>query len=380
MNKKDMIGKIQAITEKAKLENRGFTDAEVAERDALKKNVSDLLAVEAAEQEDRSLAQKCEQAVTETRANRPVGGKDEAEVRMFQDIVFEKRDYAVGSTGFQLPTTINSSILNALQAINGLAANFPAETIQGFAQYDAFGDVTSAWVGEGVEVTAQTPSSSSFNLTPHALASMGKISERAMEASAAGFEQAFVQAFVDSIAKNTDIALWSGTGSNMPEGLAYGSGIDGALTTSSLTVSTGSIVVTQLAQAVTKVDAAYVYDLVAVIPNNVVGVLAGFTKTDGSSLNIVTAMGNKRYLNTGLGTIEIISPIGVTGAVTAGSVLGVLCSKREYKRVRFGGGAFRYKKLAERFATSLQTGHLVWSFEDAKIGRKAAFVKLIATA
>lgn len=377
----EKVAKFEALVKKVQSENRGFNDAEEAERTALEKEIrSEKAVIDAANlaAEFNTSAEK----VVENRAMPAItadAGID-AEVRKFKDFIYEKRDIAVGSLGFQIPTVINNSILTALNNIPGIEQAFGVQTVAGRAQFDALSNVVAGWIPEGTSLSAGADTTSSLFLSPIAVGALGTISERFENSSTQEFVNAFVATYANAVRVAKEKAFWSGTGSTVPYGLAVGDGIDGAVATSNLTISTGSLVNNQLATAVAKVSPEFAFDLVAVIPRNVVGILGAMSDTLGRNLGIITFENGKTWLNTSLGKLEVIQPAGVTAATTAGSVIGVIASKSQYKIAAFDNGAYRYKKLTELYATSLKTGHLTYQFADAGLGRKGGFVRLTATA
>lgn len=377
----EKVAKLDAILAKAKAESRGFTDAERAEQTALKNEIRSFDEVITAEAEMAEVRKVTEQVV-EQRAMPAVSvdSSKDAEIRKFMDYVYERREIAVGASGFQIPTVINNSILTALNNIPGIEQAFGVSSVAGRQQFDALNNVVAAWIPEGGSISVGTDSTGSLILAPKAVEALGAISERFENSSTQEFVNAFVATYANALRMAKETAFWSGTGSSVPFGLAVGDGIDGTPATSNLTISTGSIVSSQLATAVAKVAPEFAYDLVAVLPRNVVGILGAMSDSLGRNLGIITFEGGKTMLNTALGKLEVIMPAGVTAATTAGSVIGVLASKSQYKIAAFDNGQYRYKKLVEMYATSLKTGHLIYQFADAGLGRKGGFVRLTATA
>lgn len=377
----EALSRLENIKNKAVAEVRGFSEAEQAEQVALKK---DIASYDAVLSEVRSLDEmkKVSEKVVEQRLMPAVSsnsGLDE-EIRKFKDYIYEKREIAVGASGFAIPAVINNSILTALNNVPGIEQAFGVTPVSGKAQFDALSNVVASWIPEGGSISAGADTTASLILSPKAVGALGTLSERFENSTTQDFINGFVSTYANAIRIAKETAYWSGTGSTVPYGLAVGDGVDGAVATSSLTVSTGSIVNAQLATAVAKVAPEFAADIVAVIPRNVVGILGAMSDSLGRNLGIVTFENNKTWLNTSLGKLEVVQPAGVTAATTAGSVIGVIASKSQYKIAAFDNGAFRYKKLSELYATSLKTGHMTYSFADAGLGRKGGFVKLVATA
>lgn len=69
-----------------------------------------------------------------------------------------------------------------------------------------------------------------------------------------------------------------------------------------------------------------------------------------------------------------------TAASTVGTCVAVFGNLNQYRIAKFGNGAYFYKKLDQLYAASLSSGHLLSTFRDARIGRKSAFVKILAAA
>lgn len=376
--KNEALSQLETIVAKAKNENRAFTQEERSSFDKIEADIKSISEDIARETRANDLRKNVEQVV-EQRVLPAIGSKKDDMVEQFRNHVLrgafmEQRDLAVGS-GVLVPTQIDSAIRAVIAALPGVEAAAGAKSLTGFASYPAFLTATADWIAEGSAITPNDPSTASIDLKPFALGAIGKVTDRLANATGEDFVADFVGTFADAIYRKQEEAYWTGSGTNQPLGLAHGAGMDGALPTASVTLTSGSVVIKQLTNAIYAVPAENRAGAVFVATDTFLAAMAGMVASDGKPLNIVTFVNNVPYI---MGYRVISTP--ATAASTTGTCVAVFGNLNQYRIAKFGNGAYFYKKLDQLYAASLSSGHLLSTFRDARIGRKSAFVKILAAA
>lgn len=374
--KNEAIAQLEGIVAKAKTENRSFTAEERSSFDKIDAEIKTLgedIAREARSAEHR----KNVETVVEQRVLPAVGAKKDDTLTQFRDHVLrglEARDLATGN-GVLVPNTIDAALRAVVKALPGIEAEAGVKVIRGFESYPIFGDASAAWIAEGDSITPGDVSTGSISLKPFALAAIGKISDRLSAATNEDFVTDFVDAFGEAIYLSQETAYWSGSGVNQPEGLMTATGVGSAIKSGSVSVTSGSVVVKQLADLTYKMSPEFRSGAVFVVCNAFLGALAGMVDTSGRPLNIVTFVNNVPYIN---GIKVVVSPVAV--AATDGNTVGALVNLKQYRIGAFGNAAYTYKRLGELYAASLNSGHLVTTFKDARLGRAKGIVRIVAAA
>jgi HK97 family phage major capsid protein len=375
----NLLSQLESVSGKAKVENRSLNADELKKFDDIKADIDNAMATAKAEKTAAELRKSVENVV-ESRVLPAL--QDDVEARKFQqfrDYVFrglEARDLQT-SNGVFIPTTIESAILTALAPLPGIYAASDVKKIVGYAKFPAFvSNASAVWLPEGSTISAVDLDTGSIDLQPRALVALGKVSERLENATQPEIVAGFVETFANSIYIAREQALWNGTGSNCPVGITSAtSSLDGAIASATVTMTTGSVVVTQLTNAIANVPANYRVGAKFYLSDGALMKFAGMVDGYGRPLNLVTFTGGKAYI---MGYEVVQTPVSV--ATTAGTVVGVFGHPSQYRVGVFGNGAFTYRKLDQLFATSLSTGHLLTQYADAALGRKAAFVRILAGA
>lgn len=372
--KNELVGQLESIGNLAK--DRVLTSEERSKFDALDTEIKELNADIAREERSAELRKSVE-AVVEQRVLPALGSKKDDTLEQFRNHIFkglEARDLATGN-GVLVPTSIDSAIRAVVSLLPGVEAEAGIKTIRGFESYPAFGTAAAAWVAEGGSVNVTNIATSSIELKPNAIAALGKISDRLALATGEDFVVDFVDTFAQALYKETETAYWSGSGVGQPAGLMTSAGIDGTVQSGSVSLTSGSAVVQQLNSVIYKMPAEYRSGAVWVASDAFLGAMAGMVDTTGRPLNLVTFVNGVPYIN---GYKVVSSPVAV--ASTAGTTVAAFVNLKQYRIAQFGNGAYIYKRLAEAYATSLASGHLLVQYKDARIGRSKGIVRVVAAA
>lgn len=369
------VAQLNQIADKAKAESRSFNDEERKQFDTLETEVrsygEDIL------REQRASKFKSEvETVLESRVL-PAIGNSKDKLEAFRSFVMqggEYRDFTVGG-GVLVPNTIDAGIRAVVAALPGIENAAGAKILNGFASYPAFASATAAWVTEGNPISANILGTSSIDLKPFALASLGTFTDRLANASGEEFVADFVTTYADALYRKSEEAFWTGSGVDQPLGLAVGAGMDGALTTKNFSLSSGSIANASLNTIVYTVPAEHRAQSVWIASDTFLAAVAGMVDTTGRNLGLLTVANGVPYI---LGYKVISFPVAVGSA--AGTPIAMFGNLNQYRIARFGNGAYFYKRLNELYAASLSSGHLLSTYKDGRIGRKAGFVKVLAVA